>query len=545
VLWESQDTILDDIERIEVIRGPGAAIWGANAVNGVINIITRSARDTTGVLLQGDTGTGELAGVATRYGARAGAGWARAYAKVERRGANTGIDGRDAADDSRAARAGFRYDREEGTARATLQGEAFRVNAGDRITSGIVTPPYSRSQVEREEDQGFHLLGRWSGAPGGVATTLQAYYDYSDIKVPVVTFARRRTVDLDVNVHFPQRGGHDFIAGFGYRMSRDSTRDAQLIRFDPSGRTLTIASAFVQDEIALAPDWKLTVGAKLEHHTFTGADTSPNARLLWNVAPGDSAWIAVSRAVRTPSRGERDALFNWDVIPPDPRQPGLAGMLPVQTVIAATHNLDAERLTAAEFGYRGKLAPALALDFAAFHNRYRGLIRRAADPALATVVPANPPYIRLPVILGNRSTVNTQGYEIALDYRPREWWRLQAGYSRLWMDLDRQTDLENIDGSTPRYLASLRSAMDLGGVQLDLWLRRIGERPMYFSPAQRVPAYTNLDARVAWRPAPGWEAALGAQNLLDRRYQQFYADKVTSTPLQARRMLTARLTYAY
>ncbi|HEY5799257.1 MAG TPA: TonB-dependent receptor [Burkholderiaceae bacterium] len=547
VLWESQDVALDDIERIEVIRGPGAVVWGANAVNGVINIITRAAGETQGTRLHAEAGSGDLLGFAARHGAKAGPAAWRVYARADRRGEYRDTTGQGAADDSRSARAGARYESDDGPARFMLQAEAFRLDAGDRLTLATVIAPYSMTRVERETDRGFHVLGRWTrGLPGAAAVTLQSYLDYSEIAVPLLTYARRTTFDLDLNFHLVPAAAHDLIAGLAYRASRDATRDEQLIRFEPRARLLSIASAFVQDEITVVPDkLKLTAGAKLERHTYTGSHLSPNLRLLWNAAPAATLWAAASKAVRTPSRGERDALFAWDVVPPDPRLPGLAGRLATQTIITATHNAGAERLIALEAGYRGKPLDHIAFDLSIFDNHYKGLIKRAPDLASARLVPGPPPHIEVPIFLSNKLALRTHGFEAALDYRPCDWWRLQGAYSTIKLKLDRSTDLENIDGSTPRYLASLRSTLDLGPAQLDLWVRRVGERPMYYSPLLRVPAYSAVDLRTAWRIRRGWDAAFTVQNLFDRRYQQFYPDKVTSRPLRAERTFHLQLNHTY
>jgi len=544
VLWESQDVVLDDVDRIEVIRGPGAAIWGANAVNGVINIITKAASETVGTLLQADAGNDHLAGVTARYGSRSDSGaYYRLYAKADRHGEMTDVTGHDAADDSRAERAGFRLDQQLGRDRFTMQGEVFALNAGDRINSGIVTPPYSVSTVVRERDQGFHLLGRWNRTlDARTSMSLQTYYDYSRIEVPILTFAKRRTFDVDLNLRQEFNSSNDLIFGLGYRNSHDDTQDEQVIRFDPQARSLDIISAFLQDELTLAPEkLKLTIGAKLEHHTYTGLHLLPNLRLLWNIDPANSAWLAASKAVRTPSRGERDALFAWEVIPPNAQAAGLASRLATRTVITGTHSVEAEKLDAFELGYRSQLAANFSLDLSTFSNHYHGGMKRTPDYAAATVVAGTPSYILLPIVLSNQLAVKTYGFELAADYRPRDWWRLQAGFSHIHFGIDRAADLDNVEGSTPRHLLSLRSSMDLGKTQFDLWLRGVAERPMYADPGRRVPGYASVDARLAWQVRRGLEWSLAGQNLLDRRHPEFFADKVTSQPLEGQRTIYLQL----
>ncbi len=307
VLWEMEDTLLDDVDRIEVIRGPGAALWGANAVNGVINIITRNARDTRGTLAVAGAGSEERSFGALRHGFAAGEGSVRLWAKGFSRDESVDLSGNRGNDDWHAARAGFRGDwNANAGSRLTVSGSIYNSPTGDRWNVPSVTSPSGAIATDIEQGgSGANLLLKHEWLPAdGSASTLQAYVDRTEIDVIGVLGERRTTVDLDFQHRLAPGGAHDVIWGLSHRQSRDQIRSGPLISILPDHQTYQLTSAFVHDEITLQPErLKLALGARLEHNNYTGLEPQPNARLIWTPTAHQALWGALSRAVQNPVKG--------------------------------------------------------------------------------------------------------------------------------------------------------------------------------------------------------------------------------------------------
>jgi iron complex outermembrane receptor protein len=316
--WEVQDVLLEDIDRIEVIRGPGGTLWGANAVNGVINIITRRARDTHGTYLEAGAGNEERAFGAARWGGALGPhADLRVYAKYADRDAAFHADGPDY-DDWRIGQGGFRLDAERAQSQYTLQGDVYEGRAGERTTFASYTSPFARTVFQDADLGGGNLRGLWQRPAGKAATVrLQAYYDHTRRVEP--NFSETRDTG-DFDLQYDRRDGRNqLLGGLGYRLSRGATGGVPTILFIPPTRTDNIWSAFLQDRIDLSPDrLSLTVGAKVERNDYSGVELQPSVRLLWVPRPRHTLWAAVSRAVRTPSRVDRDLDLTSSV---DPSQP--------------------------------------------------------------------------------------------------------------------------------------------------------------------------------------------------------------------------------
>ncbi|HYG64996.1 MAG TPA: TonB-dependent receptor [Thermoanaerobaculia bacterium] len=488
VFWDVQDTLLEDVDRIEVIRGPGATLWGANAVNGVINIITRPAGDTQGGLVTAGAGNEERAFGAVRYGGALGKrGHYRAYAKHFDRDSLAFADGRDAEDPMKMGQGGFRADW-QGAGEAdwfTVQGDVYRGRVGE--------PTRADTDVD-----GGNLLGRWSRKTSeSSGMELQVYWDNTYRRVPTVFEEHLDTWDVDFQHQLRAAERHNVIWGLGYRYSRDRVSDSPALAIPPPRRTLELASAFLQDEISLAGDrLRVTVGSKVEHNQSTGFEIQPSVRFAWTPADDRTLWGAVSRAVRTPTRFDEDLVFFT------------TGGVPF---IRGSRDFESEELLAWELGYRWLPLRDLSLDLSAFYHVYDEL--RSQEPTPGTV---------LPIVLANKLNAETWGLEGRANWQASQRWRVYFGWALFENDLSFDPDSRDAsggeaEGNDPDYRFTLRSQLDLPGrFELDGWLRTVGELP---SP--EVPDYTELDLRLGWRATDVLELSLVGQNLLHDQHPEF------------------------
>ncbi|ETW94034.1 MAG: hypothetical protein ETSY2_50425, partial [Candidatus Entotheonella gemina] len=475
-----QDTLLADVDRIEVIRGPGATLWGANAVNGIISIITKHARDTPGALLMAGAGTEERGNGSIRYGtALSHTAFLRIYAKYFDRDGSVDTEGRDTPDAWETIRSGMRLDwqvsdRDD----LTIQGDVYDGKATQTLSLPSFTPPYRERRMIDTDWSGGNLLGRWQHRFPTIGNlTLQAYYDRTSRDENGVIRETRDTFDLDVQHQFLWGEGQDIIWGLGYRFTDDDFTNNTLITVQPKRRSLHLFSAFVQDDIALIEGrLQLIVGSKFEHNDHTGFEVQPTVRLLWTPHKQHTVWTAVSRAVRTPSRGDDDALTTQLILPPNTLQN--PGPLPILVRFLGNRDFLSEKLIAYELGYRVRPIDRLSLDIAVFYNRYDDL--RTVEPGPpSTDLTSHPPVVISPLTLANKLRGETYGVELALEWQPLDWWRVNLAYTFLESDFDLDRDSQsttsgNDPGASPNHQVSLRSSMDLPWQwELDTWLRYV------------------------------------------------------------------------
>ena len=547
VFWDVQDVPLDDIARIEVVRGPGGSVWGANAVNGVINIITRRAEETQGALVSTVAGCTPFGSATARYGGRIGAEtFYRGYVKglAHGDGASAAGSGVAAADAWDQRQAGFRMDTKSAAGDPlSVSGQIYGGNYGTTgITAPLLTPPYAMTFDDVGDVSGVNLRGSWvHELSKRSAIETRAFYRRDNRKEQGLIF-NLDTVDLDVHHQYRGLRGQTLATGVGYRFVDNRLDGTFPLSFAPERRRDHLFSAFIQDEISLLPDrLRLTLGTKIEHNASTGVEIQPSARAIWTPNRRHALWAAASRAVRTPTIAEDDVRLNVQTMPPG--APGNPFPAPVLIRLVGDSDLDAEELYALEAGYRVSPTSTLSLDAATFLNIY-GRLRTFSAATPGFEAEPLPPHGLVPFVATNAGKGTSHGVEAAARWSPRPWWRLDFAYSYLDLDLEDGGALgvlDQVDGASPSHQLSLRSLVDLGGGwELDLWPRYVADLPSI-----GVDSYVDLDARLGWRPADGVELSLIGQNLFDGRRQEFEAEFLSMTPTRVERAVFARLSVRF
>ena len=546
VYWNVQDVMLEDVDRIEVIRGPGATLWGANAVDGVINVITKKAKATQSAVVTAGAGTEERAAGGVRYGSKLGDNtYYRAYTKYFDWRPSVYPSGMTAHDGWDALRGGFRADwTPAGANSLTVQGDVYRSRFDETLTVASLSAPYSNTFPNDGKYSGGNILGRWNHTSEGSSMSLQMYYDNTTITDHSLFGDHQNILDIDFQDGFHAGNSQQFVWGLGYRSIHDKNDASFTVSLQPNQVTLNQFSTFLQDEISLVDNrLQITLGSKFERNEFTGFEIEPNARLLWNLTPNQSIWTAVSRAVRTPALTEEGLRLNSQVIPPG--TPANPTPLPAVVAVFGSHQFNSEDLLAYELGYRVQATKNLSLDIATFYNNYSNL--RTAEPGAPYPEgsPAPTDFV-IPFVAGNKMSGGTYGVELFADWKVVPKWRLVGSYSYLQMDIHKNIDSQdptpdNPNGSSPRHQWYLRSSVDLPKhFEQDTTLRFVDHLP-----SLGLPSYYSLDAHLGWRPVNSLEFSIGGQNLLNNWHLEFMPDFVNTSPTVVKRSIFGSITVKF
>lgn len=513
VFWDVQDMMLDDIDRIEVIRGPGASLWGANAVNGVINIISKSSAETQGLLINGGTGSEELGFGSIRYGGRLSENATyRVYGKYFNRDDSKLPSGMDATDEWYMSRGGFRTDwKISDNNDFRLQGDYYDGVVGQQLYVFVPPPNIAPELLTGKADvSGGNVLGSWKHAfSENSDLRLQTYYDRTE-REDMVHHEQRDTYDFDLQHRFQAGSRNEITWGAGYRYTQDQLTDGKAhsgsIQFLPDSRGDQLASTFLQDQVGIVEDVvRLTLGSKFEHNDYTGFEIQPTARLLWTPHEKHSVWAAVSRAVRTPSRFEHTISAAFVPIPAPFSYSQIIG----------NPNYSSEELVAYELGYRVQPLRSVSFDLATFYNVYN---RLRSFRASGYTTPPPMTYFQP----DNSLDGETYGAEIAANWEVTSDWRLSASYTLLQMQLHEKDpagtfQAEVAEGDSPQNQFQIRSTLNLPwNLEFDTALYYVDNLA-----ARNVRSYFHLDARLGWRPSQRFELSVGVQNLLDNQHPEF------------------------
>ena len=507
VFWDVQDYLMEDVDRIEVIAGPGGTLWGENAVNGVINITTKSAQDTQGLYVEAGGGA-ELEGfAAARYGGVLAPGvYFRVYGQYFDRGDEAFADGSRAMDSWKMDQAGFRMDAGTSSSnKLTLQGDYY---AGDE----------DEDTGRTAKVIGENLLGRWTHTgPDDSSMSLQLYYDHTYLADPVPKLAicaftlaqagtltdRLGTYDLDFQDHLRAGGRNSLVWGVGYRYTHDELADAPSLGFSPTILNQSLFSAFAQDDVTLEDNLFLTVGSKVEHNDYTGVEVEPNIRLRWDLSPRQMLWASVSRAVRAPSRVDRNES--------EPASPS-----PL-ILIEGSADFTSETVIAYELGYRAKIGTKADVSLSTFYNVYDDVRSTSTTPVTV-----------LPFHFANDLYGDTYGLELSGSYQVLDWWQLRGGYDLLEEHISvkpGQIDINDAlnETSDPEHQFSVSSLMNLPH-ELSLTSRLRWVDVLHNNNGAAVgtvPAYFELNARFAWQCSKACELSIVGQNLLHAHHPEY------------------------
>jgi len=523
VFWEEIDSIFEDIDRIEIIRGPGGTIWGANAVNGVINIITKDSKDTQGFFVTSGGGNEEQGFVETRYGAKISDNFTyRIFGKFFNRDEFEDTSGEKSNDSWHSFRTGFRSDltiSKKDT--MSLSAEFFNIDKDQTVEIPIITDPpgFAEKIKDKAKYKGFNFLHKWWHIfPNSSESRIQTYYDYTERAFDFFGKEKRHTLDIDfthnLNFHFalPQ----EIIWGLGFRLTSDNfSNNTSILSINDLNRTDKIFSAFIQDKISLINDKLfLTIGSKFEHNDYSGFELQPDLRILWIPHEEHRIWASVSKAVRTPSRAEHDISINLDNFV-DPE----SGIL-TRIFAVGTDNFDSEELVSLEAGYRTQPVSWFSADIAFFLNFYDNLSTIELQEPVFETQPF--PNIIIPALFDNNMEGTLWGFEISTTITPTNYWKLIANYSYINIDADLNSPSivfteSFIEDGSPENQIKLQSFLDLPqNLELDTSLYYVDKLNEF-----NISDYFRFDLRLGWKPNDNLEFSIVGQNLFDGEHKEF------------------------
>jgi iron complex outermembrane receptor protein len=515
VYWDVQDTLLEDVERIEVIRGPGATVWGTNAVNGVINIITKKAEDAQGILISVLSGNEEKGIVGLRYGGKKGEDvHYRLYAKYFNRDDFVFPSGDRADDEWDFLRGGFRIDWDVSDKnQLTMQGDIYNGDSGQSLTLSENSFVTIRDTIETA---GGNMLARWKHTFSDISDmTMQLYYDRTERDEDILE-QYHDTIDFDFLSRFGLGERQRITWGLDYRFIGDHIDTKKTaITVNNEIRSSHFFSVFVQDEITIVPDrLTMTFGSKLVHNSYSGFEHQPSGRLVWTPHEHHTVWAAVSRAVRTPSRFENDGNVNF-IIP-------VTSGLTISNSLSGDSDYKSENLLAYEIGYRALLLKNLSFDISVFYNVYDDLATN--ELISSSFVFGFPSKISNSLKLDNKMDGETYGLEIATKYQVTDWWRVSVGYSYLQIELHKDSSsndstAEIPERESPHHQFQMRSFINLPyNLEFDTAVYYVENLSQ-----GDVSGYIRLDARLGWHLNENLDVSIGLQNLLDPEHQEFHS----------------------
>jgi iron complex outermembrane recepter protein len=543
VYWDSLDLPLENIERIEVIRGPGATIWGVNAVNGVINILTQKAGDTKGGLVTAGFGTQDQGLGTAQYGGRIGPKFDyRVFAKYLNVSDFSGLSGRPTEDAWHMLRGGMRAD-------ATLSSKDSLMVLGDLYTGEegsiredviSISPPLNGVLNTITDVSGGDVVALWTEKQSERSeTSLQFYYERYERDSTDQISGRRNAYDVEFQHHVQALPRNDFIWGVAYRNSRGDAQGNLDVSFNPVSHTSQFTSFFAQDEIAIVPDRLLfTIGARWGWADHTGYSVQPAARLLWAPSHAQAVWFAVSHAHRSPSSLETLARLNISAF-------SGPGGVPELVSEFGNPKLQDEQLVDWELGYRRQFSSRISLDIVAFFNRYSDI--GSTEPQTPFTENSPPAHLVIPFINGNGVHGETHGLEIAGNWQVTARWSLRPSYSLLEMHMHRDPTSQDfdtpgeLDGSDPRQQAVLQSHVIFGrGFSWNASANFVDRLR-----AQGVPSYTRVDTGLAWQLKERFTVTVAGQNLLRDRHQEFNDLFGDSIPDEIKRSAYVKLAWRF
>ena len=541
VYWESLDVPLEDIERIEVIRGPGGTVWGANAMNGVISIITKNSKNTKGGTISAGTGPKTKADGLLQYGGSLGAkGSYRVFGRYFDVGGFRLNNGGKAGDGAHTAHGGFRSDWDLSSRdTVTVQGDVTSLEQGETYT-GVFSQnlPLQKTVQARTEMKTGDIQGRWNHVlANGSEMSLQVYDDYSH-RVSEGLLETHNTVDLDFEDHMAAGSRQDIVWGGGARVTNNHFGQGYSVSFAQPNRTDRLFSAFIQDEVRIARSVWLTLGSKFEHNNYTGFEYEPSGQLVWAPSKEHAIWVSAARAIRQPNMIGAEIRIDATIIP-IPHVP--FGLLQIQ---GDANNLKTEKLNDFEAGYRTQLNKRLSLDMTTFYSIYHDL--HTAEPhAPFFTTTSGPPHLVIPLVFENRAHAHNYGAAFFLNWSITNRWRISPGYSRLHMNVagdpsSQDTSVTQVPGQNPAQQFQIRSSLALPKhLEWSGSMSHVGSLD-----STGVPSYARVDTRVGWSVGESLEFSIVGQNLLRPEHVEYFQAHGVS-PSQIGRSVFGRIMWHF
>jgi iron complex outermembrane receptor protein len=508
--WEMQDVVREDIERIEVVRGPGSSIWGANAVNGVINIVTKRAADTSGTTLAVSAGNLERFRATAQYGGAFGRTSFRVYSKV-RDESLPGTGGFNLPDTHRQAIAGFRIDSNlSARDKLTVQGDGYVGRTHDPEIVPVTLPSFLPETSDiNGHPASFDLQAKWTRTLSDRSEISLQTFGAHEQRIEDGIDARNSTFDIELQHSFAAGERNSVLWGLESRTIQDRIVGTPIFHFTPAGRTDVLTAGFISDDISLLPGrLELSVGTKIEKYSFTRWQPEPSIRLAWTPNENQTLWASVGRAVRIPSRFERDIRLDAGALP---------GPLPVLLQVNGNQQVASETLVAYEAGHRMRLGRKISLDTAAYYNRY-GTLRSTQQLSPQFVLEPRP-HLLVPLEYDQLAQGSSLGVESIANWDISSRWRMTSSYS--FGDLKVQSKPGNnstlniyrsVPGSLPKHQAQIRSYWDISrNLQLDTAAYYVDRLV-----AQNLPSYTTADLRLGWRPTSSLQISVGVNNIFNK-----------------------------